>query len=85
MEAVRLEHLVVEDGKMVITGLPYKNGQFVEVILLPYPRTKHQSRLTVRPLRQSGLIGHWKDRKDIGDSTIYARQLREKAQQRGDS
>jgi len=85
MEAVRLEQVVVEDGQMVITGLPYKRGQWVEVIVLPQPqKTVRRSRLTVRQLRQSGLIGLWKDREDIGDSTVYARRLREQAQQRGD-
>ena len=86
MEAVRLEQVVVEDGQMVITGLPYKRGQWVEVILLPQPqKTVRRSRLTVRQLRQSGLIGLWKDRDDIEDSTVYARRLREQAQQRGDT
>jgi hypothetical protein len=36
----------------------------------------------VRQLRQSGLIGLWKNRDDIIDSAVYARQLREQAQQR---
>ncbi|MBM4467140.1 MAG: hypothetical protein FJ014_16570 [Chloroflexi bacterium] len=85
MEAVRLEQVVAEDGQMVITGLPYKRGQWVEVIVLPQPqKTVRRSRLTVRQLRQSGLIGLWQDRDDIEDSTAYARQLREQAQQRGD-
>ena len=86
MEAVRLEQVVVEDGEVVITGLPYKRGQWVEVIVLPQPQktTMLRSHLTVRQLRQSGLIGLWKDRDDIADSTVYARRLREQAQQRGD-
>ena len=85
MDAVRLEQVFVEDGQMVITGLPYKRGQWVEVIVLPQPpQTVRRSRLTVRQLRQSGLIGLWKDREDIEDSAAYARQLREQAQRRGD-
>jgi hypothetical protein len=39
-------------------------------------------RLTARGLIRSGLIGLWKDRKDIGDSADYARQLRQQAQKR---
>jgi len=35
----------------------------------------------VRQLRQSGLIGLWKNRDDIIDSAVYARQLRKQAQQ----
>jgi hypothetical protein len=85
MEAIRVQQVVAEDGKVLITGLPYKKGQSVEIILLPQPsKTALRSRLTVRQLRESSLIGLWKDRDDIGDSVAYARQLREQAQQRGD-
>jgi hypothetical protein len=38
--------------------------------------------LTVGDLRRSGLLGMWKDRDDIEDSSLYARQLREAAQKR---
>lgn len=38
--------------------------------------------LTVGDLRKSGLLGMWKDREDIEDSSLYARQLRETAQTR---
>lgn len=38
--------------------------------------------LTVGDLRRSGLLGMWKDREDIQDSSVYARQLREAAQNR---
>jgi hypothetical protein len=86
MEAIRIQQVIAEDGEVSITGLPYKTGQLVEIILLPQPlKTVSRSRLTVRQLRQSGLIGLWKDRDDIGDSVAYARQLREQAQQRGDT
>lgn len=40
--------------------------------------------LTVGELRESGLIGLWKDREDIEDSAAYARELREQVQRRGD-
>jgi len=81
MEAIRIQQVIAEDGRVSITGLPYKKGQFVEIILLPQPlKTVSRSRLTVRQLRQSGLIGLWKDRDNIGDSAAYVRQLREQAQ-----
>ena len=85
MEAIRVQQVIAEDGEVVITGLPYKKGQAVEIILLLQPtRTVPRSRLTVRQLRQSGLIGLWKDRNDIQDGAAYARRLREQAQKRGD-
>lgn len=33
-------------------------------------------------LRQSGMVGIWKGRKDITDSVVYARFLRKQAQER---
>jgi len=84
MEAIRVEK-TVQDGQITITDLPYKEGQVVEVILFAQPEeTVTRSRLTVRQLRQSRIIGLWKDRSDIQDGATYARQLREQAQKRGD-
>jgi len=85
MEAVRVQQVVAKDGEVLVRGIPYKKGQVVEIIVLPQPmRTAPRSHLTVRQLRQSGLIGLWKDRYDIRDSAAYARRLREQAQKRGD-
>lgn len=85
MKAVRVQQVIAKDGEVVVKGMPYKKGQVVEVIVLPQPsETRPRSRLTVRQLRQSGLIGMWKDRDDIQDSATYARRLRERAQKRED-
>jgi len=85
MEAVQVQQVLAKDGEILITGLPYKRGQAVEVIIfLPPPTPQPRARLTVGQLRRSGLIGLWEDRDDIGDSSVYARQLREQAQERGD-
>ena len=85
METIRVQQIVAKDGEVLISGTPYKKGQAVEIIVSPLSVTsKFRSRLNVRQLRQSGLIGLWKDRDDIQDSKTYARQLREQAQKRGD-
>ncbi|RKZ48211.1 MAG: hypothetical protein DRR16_13750 [Candidatus Parabeggiatoa sp. nov. 3] len=84
MEAIRVHQIVDKQGEILMTDLPFQLGQQVEVIILSQPVTKiKKARLTVGQFRQSGLIGLWKDRDDIGDSAVYARQLREQAQQRG--
>jgi len=86
MEAVRIQQVLLKDGEVVLGGLPYKRGQRIEVIVLPYqPPSTTPIRLTVGRLRQSGLLGLWRDREDIEDSSAYARQLREQAEYRGDS
>ena len=85
MEAVQVKQVIIKDGEVLLTGLPFKKGQSVEIIVFPQPTTPlPRVRLTVGRLRQSGLIGLWQNRDDIGDSSAYARQLREQAQQRGD-
>ena len=83
MEAIRIRQVMSRDGEVVITGLPYRKGQYVEIILLPQPaQTTSRPPLTVRQFRELGLIGLWKGRDDIVDSSVYARQLREEAQRR---
>ncbi|MBC8265302.1 MAG: hypothetical protein H8E47_14415 [Anaerolineales bacterium] len=84
MEAVQVQQVIAKDGEVLLTGLPYKRGQSVEIIVFIQPTPPSpRERLTVGRLRRSGLIGLWQDRDDIGDSSVYARQLREQAQQRG--
>jgi len=81
MEAVQVRQVITRDGEILITGLPYKRGQTVEVIVFLPPTTPQpRARLTVGGLRKSGLIGLWQDRDDISDSSVYARQLREQSQ-----
>lgn len=38
--------------------------------------------MTGKDLMESGLVGLWKDRTDIGDSVEYARKLRREAETR---
>jgi hypothetical protein len=83
MEAVRVHKVIEKDGEILLTGLPCKKGQQVEMIVLIEPAAMpERPRLTARQLLHSGLIGLWKDRADIEDSAAYARQLREQAQRR---
>lgn len=83
MEAIRIRKIAEKDGEILLTGLPCKKGQYVEMIVLiePLDMRKHPT-LTARRLLHSGLIGLWKDRTDIQDSATYARQFREQAQRR---
>ncbi len=84
MEAIRISKIVEKDGEIVVTGLPYKQGQKVDLILLA--ESKQQATgacpLTSKKLLASGIIGIWQDRADITDSALYARRLRDEAQNR---
>ena len=83
MEAIRRHKVVEKDGEILVTGLPYKKGQSVEMILLSESSAgPGRPYLTARQLLHSGLVGIWEDREDSRDSAAYARQLREQAQRR---
>jgi hypothetical protein len=67
------------DGAFVEDGLP------AEFRLRGAPEADESAprrHLTARELLQSGLVGMWRDRDDIGDSIEFARKLREAAQRR---
>lgn len=84
MQAIRLKRTVKKNGELHLTRLSVVQGQQVELLLLVDQKTEPQrkKKLTARSLLASGLNGMWKDRADLGDSSEYARQLREKAQRR---
>jgi hypothetical protein len=82
-EAVRIEQVIERDGEVVLTGLPFKRGQRVEIVVTPdTAESVPRGRLTGRDFLESGLAGIWRDRDDIGDSSQFARALREAAQRR---
>ncbi len=83
MEAIRLKKVLEKDGEISVSGLPFKKGQHIELILLAEPSSlSGRPILTARQLVHSGLIGIWKDREEMDDSTTYARRIREEAQNR---
>lgn len=81
MQAHRVHHTIQKSGQLTLKNLPVEKGQQVEVFIL-FPTESRRPRLTARQLLQSNLIGLWKDRDEIQDSSAYARQLREQAQRR---
>ncbi|MCS6846632.1 MAG: hypothetical protein RMN52_02830 [Anaerolineae bacterium] len=89
MEAVRRTAKIKKDGELIVTGLPFRAGQTVDLILLAEPerkakpaRPRMRKKMTFRDLLNSEAVGMWKDRTDIGDSAEFARKLREQAQSR---
>ncbi len=83
MEALRMHKLIERDGEIHLAGLPYKKGQRVDlIVLIETPGIHTWPSLTAGQLLNSGLVGLWKDRTDIGDSVSFARYLREQAQRR---
>ena len=80
MEAIRLHKTVEKDGEISVTGLPCRKGQSVEmIVLIDDVNSSVRPYLTAKQLRKSGLVGLWKDRDGIGESSDYARHLQERA------
>ena len=74
MEAVQFKQILDKDGEVVLTGLPFVKGQAVEITV--QPQSEKRETLTVGKFLESGIIGMWEYRDDIGDSTEYSRKLR---------
>ena len=81
MEAVRIREKIKKDGEIMVTGLPFKKGQRIEMIVMSEPARRSSKPSTARQLLASGIVGMWKER-GIEDSSVYARTLRERAQRR---
>lgn len=81
MAAIRLKKSVEKDGELVLTGLPIKKGEEVDVTI--DRKTAEPEGIPASVLLKSGLIGLWKDREDIGDSSEFARKLRTRVEKRG--
>jgi hypothetical protein len=82
MAAVHIEKVMEKDGEIKITGLPFKKGERVELTLSAEPAEENLPGIPASELLRSEIIGIWKDRKDIGDSSAFARKLRDRAQHR---
>jgi hypothetical protein len=61
----------------VLDFIGFLKEQTVQQRVEPAPQ-----QLTARALLQSGIVGLWADREDIGDSLDFARQLRNQAEHR---
>jgi hypothetical protein len=84
MEAIRIEKILEKDGEIILKGLPYRKGQKVELIVLGgVPNETEPQGIPASDLLKSGLVGMWKNRDDIRDSSEFARKLRTRVEKRG--
>lgn len=81
MQAIKILEIVKKDGELKMSGLPLRKGQLVEMIVMTEPLTTESIGATAQNLLKSKIVGLWKDRA-IEDSAIYARLLRDEAQDR---
>lgn len=83
MAVIRVRKTVEKDGEIVLTDLPLKKGQRVHIVVESEPIEGFCPQgITAQDLLDSGLVGMWADRQDIGDSLHFSRQLREKVERR---
>jgi hypothetical protein len=79
------QQVTIKSGGVVsLRSRKLKAGKKAEVIVLMEPaETITEESMTGADLLKSGLVGMWAERKDIGDSLKFARELRKKAEARG--
>lgn len=81
--SLKVQKVMEKDGEINLSGIPFRKGERLEVIIRSVTSSKEdRPPLTARKLLEMGLVGMWKDRGDIDDSAVYARNLREQAQHR---
>ena len=76
--------VTVKSGGLVsLRSNKLKPGTKAELIVLVEPVENSVERsMTGSDLLRSGLVGMWAERKDIGDSLEFARELRKEAEKR---
>lgn len=77
------EQTIVEELQKVPKERWARVVAFIQSLRLgPEQATEEKRSMTAADLLQSGLVGLWADRTDLGDTREFARLLREKAQTR---
>lgn len=74
MGELRVFAVPQEDGRLILEDASFHKGEPVEVVVST-PQNSTRT-MTAKDLLESGLVGIWADREDIGDSVEYARELR---------
>ncbi len=69
METVRIREKIKKDGEIILTGLPFKKGQIIEMIVMSESARRIAKPSTARQLLSSGIVGMWKER-GIDDSSV---------------
>ena len=85
MEALRLHHVVEKDGEIRIRDLPCRKGQTLDLIVLFESDSQSLADAggTAIDLAHSDIVGMWAHRSDLGDSSQFARTLRQTVEKRG--
>jgi hypothetical protein len=82
--AIKQKVTIGRGGSISLRSRALKAGSTAEVIVLVEEESQEpvKKTMTGKDLLNSGLVGLWADRTDIGDSLEFAQALRRKAEQR---
>ena len=72
MQVIRLQQTIEKNKEIYLSDLPVLQGQEVEVIVLISPLPEPKKTFTVRQLLDSGLMGVWENRTELGEDKKYA-------------
>jgi hypothetical protein len=76
------EDTIIEELRQVLPARWPDVLVFIQSLQPDVSRASEKKTLTAADLLESGLVGMWADRIDMGDSREFARRLREQAQTR---
>ncbi len=82
--AIRQRVVVQKGGVIQVQSPELKPGTSAEVIILMETTQTVEQKMTAGDLLDSGLIGLWASRSDLGDSLTFAQRLRRRAENRED-
>ena len=83
MKTIEKEAVVLSDGTLQVSNIPFKPGDEV-IVSIRKKSGKGQKKqgITAAEILASDFVGSWADRDDLPDSPVYARTLRENAEKR---
>ncbi len=82
MKTVSIKTTIPEDRRLVVDVPPDIPAGPAEIVVTALAGERPDQAWTLGHLLESGLIGLWRDRKDITDSVEFARALRGAAERR---
>jgi hypothetical protein len=80
METYVAQRVVSKSKTITLKDLPFEEGDTIKIIVERMNEPVEKPFPTVQDWLDSGLLGMWADRDDIGDTLEFAQKLREEVE-----